>query len=88
VRAAHFEKFLEDIFLWPHLGPEVAFSSRYALLARVTDFFITTVVAGYYGGAMGLLLLPFLATLGTFPGALNGLGWCNSATSSGHIRVA
>jgi hypothetical protein len=89
VRACHSEKFLEMIFGWSCLALEVAFSCRYALLTRVTDFLIATTIADHYGYVMGLSLWPFLATLGTFPDALNGgLGWCGLVIISCHACVA
>jgi hypothetical protein len=88
VRACHFEKFLEMIFGRLCVVLEVTFSCRYALLTRVTDFLIAATIADHYGYVMGLSLWPFLATLGTFPGALNGgLGWCGSVIISGHACV-
>jgi hypothetical protein len=83
------EKFLKMIFGWPCLALEVTFGCHYALLIGVAGFLITAAIAGHYGDATGSSFQPFLATVGTFPGALNGgLGWCSSIIISGHARIA
>jgi hypothetical protein len=89
VQAGRFEKLLKMIFWRPSLALDVAFSSRYTLLAGVASSLITAAIAGYYGDAMGSPLLHFLTTLSAFPSALDGgLGGCSSATINGHIRAA
>jgi hypothetical protein len=69
----HFKKFLKVIFGRLSLSLEMAFSSRYELLARVTGFLIT----GHYGNEMGSALWSLLAILSAFLGAIDGgLGGC------------
>jgi hypothetical protein len=89
VQIGRFKKFLEMIFGWLGLVLEVVFGSRYARLVGVGGSLVAATFAGYYGDEMGLPLLPLLATLTAFIGALDGgLGRCGSATISGHYRVA
>jgi hypothetical protein len=89
VRIGYFEKLLEMIFGRPSLALEVVFGGRYTLLIGVTGSLVATTVVGYCGDVMGSLLLPLLAALSAFPGALDGiLGGCGSATISGHFRIA
>jgi hypothetical protein len=89
VRTGYFEKLLEMIFGWPSLVLEVMFGGRYTLLILVTDSLVVTTVVGYCGDVMGSLLLPLVAALSAFPGALDGiLGGCSSATISVHFRIA
>jgi hypothetical protein len=85
VRTGRFEKFPEMIFGRSSLALEVAFDSRYALLTGVISFLITD----KYGDMTRSLLLPLLATLSTFPGALGGgLGGYGLIIVSAHFRVA
>jgi hypothetical protein len=71
------------------LALEVAFNSHYALLIGVAGSLIAAAIAGYYGHAIGSPLVPLLATLSAFPGALDsGLGGCGSATISSRYYAA
>jgi hypothetical protein len=89
MRTSWFEKFLKVTFGWPSLPLEVAFGSRYALLAGVIGFLIATTITGYNGDAMGSPLLPLLTVLSAFLGTFDGgLGRHGPATISDRSRVA
>jgi hypothetical protein len=89
VQTGRFEKFLEMIFGQSGLALKIAFGSHYILLIRVAGSLVATAIAGYYGDAMRSPLLPLLAALSAFPGALGGaLGGCGSATISTRCCVA
>jgi hypothetical protein len=84
-----FEKFLEIIFGQQSLALGVVFDSRCAVLTRVTDFLIADTVAGYYGDATGLPLLPLLTALSTIHCTHGcGLGGYDSPTVSGRFHIA
>jgi hypothetical protein len=84
-----FEKFLEMLFGRLSLALEVMFDSRHTVLIGVTGSLVATAVVSYHGEAMGLPHLSLLATLSTFPSALDGgLGGCDSTTISDRFRVA
>jgi hypothetical protein len=81
-----FEKFLKMVPQLPCLTLEITFSGRDILLAGVASFLI---VASSNGDALGVPLLPLLATLGALPSTLDGgLGWCWSAATGGCFHIA
>jgi hypothetical protein len=88
MRTGRIKKFLEVVYGRPSLPLEVTFDNRYEPLAGAIGFLTTIVVAGHYGNAMWSVLLPLLATLSTFLGALyGGLGGRSLAIASGHSCI-
>jgi hypothetical protein len=61
------------IFGRPSLALEVAFGSRYALVVGVSGFLVAALIASYYGGVMGSLLLPLAPFLVPLTVALVGV---------------
>jgi hypothetical protein len=88
MQTSRFKKFLEVIFGRLSLSLEMAFDSRYELLAGITGFLIVITIMGHHCNAIGSALLSLLATLSTFPGAFDGgIGGCSTAIvgSRSHI---
>jgi hypothetical protein len=88
MQTSRYKKFLEVIFGRLSLSLEMAFDSRYELLAGITSFLIVITIMGHHCNATGSALLSLLATLSTFPGAFDGdIGGCGTAIvgSRSHI---
>jgi hypothetical protein len=76
--------------LWlPHLVLENTLCGHDILFAGVISFLIIATIVGRDSDELGVLLLPFLATLGAFPSALDGgFGWCYSVAAGDCFHVA
>jgi hypothetical protein len=88
MQIGRFQKFLEVVFGRPGLSLEVTFGSRYELVTRVVDSLIVVAIAGHHGNTTVSTLLPLLAILSAFLGALHGgLGGRGPATIGSRSRV-